>query len=145
MLNSCGGWASRWSRRLQRRRRTCSCDPRATPKHSTVGAEDESYFDNYSRMDIHREMLLGVHRTATYRDFIFANKHLFKDKTVLGAGCGSGILSFFCAQAGGKLVIRVCHARAYVCACLCVCMLVRMYVHMRVRTCVHACVCDLII
>lgn len=46
-------------------------------------------------------------RTDAYRDFIYDNKHLFKGKVVLDVGCGTGILSMFCAKAGAKQVIAV--------------------------------------
>ena len=32
-------------------------------------------------------------RTRSYRDAIYQNKHLFKDKVVLDVGCGTSILS----------------------------------------------------
>lgn len=34
-------------------------------------------------------------RTRSYRDAIYQNKHLFKDKVVLDVGCGTGILSMY--------------------------------------------------
>lgn len=34
-------------------------------------------------------------RTKSYRDAIYQNKHLFKDKVVLDVGCGTAILSMF--------------------------------------------------
>ena len=46
-------------------------------------------------------------RTLTYRNSIWHNKHLFKDKVVLDVGCGTGILSMFCAKAGAAKVIGV--------------------------------------
>ena len=46
-------------------------------------------------------------RTEAYRDFIYGHKNLFKEKVVLDVGCGSGILSLFCARAGAKRVIAV--------------------------------------
>lgn len=46
-------------------------------------------------------------RTESYRDFMYKNKKLFKDKTVLDVGCGTGILSMFAARAGAKHVIAV--------------------------------------
>lgn len=52
-------------------------------------------------------MLKDAVRTDSYRDFIYENKYLFKDKVVLDVGCGTGILSMFCAKAGAKLVISV--------------------------------------
>ena len=73
-------------------------------------------------------MLKDTVRTDAYRDFIYGNKHLFKDKVVLDVGCGTGswqptyyavgvgiclansnvgILSMFCAKAGAKHVFAV--------------------------------------
>lgn len=52
-------------------------------------------------------MLKDTVRTDAYRDFIYDNKHLFKDKIVLDVGCGTGILSMFRAKAGAKMVIAV--------------------------------------
>lgn len=52
-------------------------------------------------------MLKDSIRTDAYRDFIYDNKHLFKGKVVLDVGCGTGILSMFCAKAGAKMVIAV--------------------------------------
>ena len=37
-------------------------------------------------------------RTKSYRDAIYQNKHLFKDKIVLDVGCGTGILSMYVAR-----------------------------------------------
>lgn len=52
-------------------------------------------------------MLKDTVRTDAYRDFIYENKQVFKDKIVLDVGCGTGILSMFCAKAGAKMVIAV--------------------------------------
>ena len=60
-----------------------------------------------TRIDIHATMLKDTVRTNAYRDFIYENKDLFKDKIVLDVGCGTGILSMFCARAGAKKVIAV--------------------------------------
>merc|ERR1719354_177325 len=52
-------------------------------------------------------MLKDEVRTLTYRNSMYHNKHLFKDKIVLDVGCGTGILSMFAAKAGAKQVYGV--------------------------------------
>lgn len=52
-------------------------------------------------------MLKDEVRTKSYRDSIYQNRHIFKDKVVLDVGCGTGILSMFAAKAGAKHVIGV--------------------------------------
>lgn len=37
-------------------------------------------------------MLKDAVRTNAYRDFIYDNKDVFKDKVVLDIGCGTGML-----------------------------------------------------
>ncbi|XP_010903482.2 protein arginine N-methyltransferase 3 [Esox lucius] len=69
--------------------------------------EDEAYFSSYSHYSIHEEMLKDKVRTESYRDFMYLNPEVFKDKVVLDVGCGTGILSMFAARAGAKLVIGV--------------------------------------
>jgi protein arginine N-methyltransferase 1 len=77
--------------------------------------EDELdyYFDSYSYMDIHQEMLSDVVRTEAYRDSMYKNKHLFKDKIVMDIGCGTGILSMFAAKSGAKHVYAIEMADVY--------------------------------
>ncbi|KAK6177341.1 hypothetical protein SNE40_015460 [Patella caerulea] len=65
------------------------------------------YFDSYAHFGIHEEMLKDEVRTLTYRNSMYYNKHLFKDKIVLDVGCGTGILSMFAAKAGAKKVIGI--------------------------------------
>ncbi|CAG4930703.1 unnamed protein product [Parnassius apollo] len=76
-----------------------------------VAAEEmtsrDYYFDSYAHFGIHEEMLKDEVRTLTYRNAMYHNKHLFKGKTVLDIGCGTGILSMFAAKAGAAKVIAV--------------------------------------
>jgi len=65
------------------------------------------YFDSYSHYGIHEEMIKDTVRTNTYRNAIVCNPHLFKGKTVLDIGCGTGILCLFAASAGAKKVIGI--------------------------------------
>jgi ribosomal protein L11 methylase PrmA len=53
-------------------------------------------------------MLKDEVRTQTYRNAMYHNTHLFKNKIVLDIGCGTGILSMFAAKSGAKKVIGVC-------------------------------------
>ncbi|XP_055051863.1 protein arginine N-methyltransferase 3 isoform X2 [Misgurnus anguillicaudatus] len=69
--------------------------------------EDEAYFSSYGHYSIHEEMLKDNVRTESYRDFMYCNMDVFKDKVVLDVGCGTGILSMFAAKAGAKKVIAV--------------------------------------
>ena len=52
-------------------------------------------------------MLKDEVRTKTYRNSIYHNKHLFKDKVVMDVGSGTGILSMFAANAGARRVFSV--------------------------------------
>ncbi|XP_066993889.1 protein arginine N-methyltransferase 1 isoform X2 [Anabrus simplex] len=65
------------------------------------------YFDSYAHFGIHEEMLKDEVRTLTYRNSMYHNKHLFKGKTVLDVGCGTGILSMFAAKAGAARVVGI--------------------------------------
>ncbi|CAK3823964.1 arginine N-methyltransferase 1 [Lecanosticta acicola] len=86
-----------------------SDDPMAGMVHS-----EAHYFNSYNHHGylpllegIHEEMLKDEVRTKSYRDSIYNNRHLFKDKVVLDVGCGTSILSMFAVKAGAKHVIGV--------------------------------------
>jgi len=69
---------------------------------------DSYYFNSYSNTGIHETMLRDTVRTAAYEEAILSNSEsLFRGKTVLDIGCGTGVLSLFCAKAGAKKVIAV--------------------------------------
>lgn len=81
------------------------------PTTDTKSKEEKTsrdyYFDSYAHYGIHEEMLKDEVRTRSYQNAILNNKHIFKDKIVLDVGCGTGILSMFCAQAGAKHVYGI--------------------------------------
>ena len=70
---------------------------------------DRHYFESYAGHDIHQTMIGDSVRTLSYAKFLLspANAHLIRGKTVMDVGCGSGILSLFCARAGAKQVLAI--------------------------------------
>ncbi|KAL5255302.1 hypothetical protein ACHWQZ_G014644 [Mnemiopsis leidyi] len=67
----------------------------------------DDYFESYADYSIHAEMLQDKVRTEAYRDYIYKNTNIFNNKTVLDVGCGTGILSMFCAEGGAASVVAV--------------------------------------
>ena len=65
------------------------------------------YFNDYSTLVQQQGMLQDSVRTSLYQFAILENRVDFKDKTVLDVGAGTGILSFFAANAGAKKVYAV--------------------------------------
>ncbi|XP_061568863.1 histone-arginine methyltransferase CARM1 isoform X1 [Cololabis saira] len=65
------------------------------------------YFQFYGYLSQQQNMMQDYVRTGTYQRAILQNHADFKDKVVLDVGCGSGILSFFAAQAGARKVYAV--------------------------------------
>ena len=80
------------------------------PGNSDIYHKKDYYFNSYSNFYIHEEMLSDKVRTGTYQKAILENSELFKDKIVLDIGSGTGILSFFAAQAGAKHVYGIEYA-----------------------------------
>ncbi|EEB15553.1 histone-arginine methyltransferase CARM1, putative [Pediculus humanus corporis] len=65
------------------------------------------YFQFYGYLSQQQNMLQDFIRTSTYQKAILGNYKDFQDKVVLDVGAGSGILSFFAAQAGASRVYAV--------------------------------------
>ena len=63
--------------------------------------EDSGYAGSYAHFGIHHEMLSDKVRTQSYKDAVSYNVKCLRDKLVLDLGCGTGILSMFCAKLGG--------------------------------------------
>ncbi|PON68179.1 Protein arginine N-methyltransferase [Parasponia andersonii] len=68
---------------------------------------DMAYFNSYAHVGIHEEMIKDRVRTETYRQAIMQHQSSIAGKVVVDVGCGTGILSIFCAQAGAKRVYAV--------------------------------------
>ncbi|KAL0409099.1 UNVERIFIED_CONTAM: putative protein arginine N-methyltransferase 6 [Sesamum radiatum] len=77
---------------------------RATPPCTDF---DVAYFNSYAHLGIHEEMIKDQVRTQTYRNAIFRNRDRIAGKVVVDVGCGTGILSIFCAQAGARRVYAI--------------------------------------
>ncbi|XP_075089562.1 putative protein arginine N-methyltransferase 6 [Nicotiana tabacum] len=68
---------------------------------------DTAYFNSYAHVGIHEEMIKDRARTESYRNAIFQHQSYIAGKVVVDVGCGTGILSIFCAQAGARRVYAV--------------------------------------
>jgi histone-arginine methyltransferase CARM1 len=73
----------------------------------TEESSASAYFQFYGFLSQQQNMLQDFIRTSTYQKAIVSNAIDFKDKVVLDVGAGSGILSFFAAQAGARKVYAV--------------------------------------
>ena len=78
---------------------------RLTRKEAAMRVErDKVYFEGYSEVGIHEEMIMDTVRTEAYREAI---EKLVKDQVVADIGAGSGILSIFAAVSGAKKVFAI--------------------------------------
>ncbi|KAK8624674.1 hypothetical protein V6N13_089563 [Hibiscus sabdariffa] len=68
---------------------------------------DKAYFHSYAHVGIHEEMIKDRVRTETYKAAVMQHQSFIEGKVVMDVGCGTGILSIFCAQAGAKRVYAV--------------------------------------
>jgi len=73
----------------------------------TDEASSSQYFQFYAYLSQQQNMMQDYIRTSTYQRAIFDNCVDFKDKVILDVGAGSGILSFFAAQAGAAKVYAI--------------------------------------
>jgi len=80
--------------------------PRLVPAQDISDNSDE-YFSSYNDVEVHRLMINDRARTKAYQDAILNNAHIFKDKTVMDIGAGTGILSLFAKKSGAKKVFAV--------------------------------------
>uniref|UniRef100_A0A3Q3GWA0 Protein arginine N-methyltransferase 2 n=1 Tax=Kryptolebias marmoratus TaxID=37003 RepID=A0A3Q3GWA0_KRYMA len=70
--------------------------------------QDEEYFGSYGTLQrLHLEMLSDRSRTETYRQVVLSNSASLKNKVVMDLGCGTGIISLFCAQLAQPSVYAV--------------------------------------
>ena len=75
---------------------------------SLLAAQDlDYYFDSYSQVGIHYDMLCDRARTLCYKNSMTQNPQLFAGKAVMDIGCGTGILSMFAASAGARVVVAI--------------------------------------
>ncbi|KAI5009855.1 hypothetical protein ZWY2020_011992 [Hordeum vulgare] len=82
-------------------------DPPAAPGDAALEAHDRVYFQSYSHIGIHESMIKDRVRTDAYREAIMHHQKFIEGKVVMDVGCGTGILSVFCARAGAKRVYAV--------------------------------------
>lgn len=85
---------------------TTPSDPSAFSQR-TEETSASQYFQFYGYLSQQQNMMQDYIRTSTYQRAIHSNLSDFAGKVVLDVGAGSGILSFFAAQAGAATVYAV--------------------------------------
>ena len=78
---------------------------RATADETERPPDPSAFGVYYARLQHQQNMLQDVVRTDTYRRAIVGNADDFRGKVVLDVGAGTGILSFFAAQAGAMVTL----------------------------------------
>ncbi|XP_034041677.1 protein arginine N-methyltransferase 2 [Thalassophryne amazonica] len=76
--------------------------------------QDEEYFGTYGTLKLHLEMLSDKPRTEAYRQVVLVNSAALKNKVVMDLGCGTGIISLFCAQLAQPSVVYAVEASSMV-------------------------------
>ncbi|KAJ9122945.1 hypothetical protein QFC24_003983 [Naganishia onofrii] len=75
---------------------------------SSTEKSTDYYFQYYASLQNQANMISDFSRTQAYRRAILGNAiPAFQDKLVIDIGAGSGILSYFAAQAGAKKVFAI--------------------------------------
>ena len=85
-------------------------EARKRPRCAQGGAaarHEPQYYEAYSHIGIHEEMIRDRSRTDAYRDAIVNNSQYLQGKTIMDVGAGTGILAWFCIQAGARRVYAV--------------------------------------
>ncbi|XP_061548761.1 protein arginine N-methyltransferase 2 isoform X2 [Phycodurus eques] len=76
--------------------------------------QDEEYYFTYGTLNLHLEMLSDKSRTEAYRRVIVNNSASLHRKVVMDLGCGTGIMSLFCAQLAQPAAVYAVEASSMV-------------------------------
>ncbi|CAJ2661516.1 probable protein arginine N-methyltransferase 6.1 isoform X2 [Trifolium pratense] len=68
---------------------------------------DKGFFSNYDDVTVHRNMIQDTHRMEAYNSAVLFYKDRIEGKVIVDVGCGTGILSIFCAKAGARKVYAI--------------------------------------
>ena len=93
--------------RMMPTRRHAAAIAQQTEVVNVTPDKDHVYYNEYDTFSQQQGMLQDIVRTSVYQFAMLENTGDFEAKTVLDVGAGTGILSFFAAQAGAKRVYAV--------------------------------------